>query len=389
MFRASGRRVLARSAIALGASAAATAACSAPAAGKGAPLAAPPAPDDAELSADELRTIGIFERSCESVVFITNLRVASGPSWFAAPPVLDSPSVPTGSGSGIVWDARGHIVTNYHVVAGATELTVTMPSQDVYPATVVGTDVDRDIAVLRVRPKQPLRPLPLGSSARLRVGQTTLAIGCPFGLDFTLTTGVISGLGRDIMGRTGRPIVGCIQTDAALNPGSSGGPLLDSSGRVIGVNVAILTMSGSSAGVGISMPIDAVRQSVDQIISRGHVLRPSLGVRMAPDDYVQRRLGVAGVLVFEVQPRSGADVAGMRGTSRTRSGELKLGDLIVRAGGKDVKTSLDLFKAMEAVQVGDSVELEVVELDDSDGLGLREKGRRKLSVKAGGLAAKL
>lgn len=228
------------------ASSAAACSASAPAATPNLPAAS--ADESHGFSAEELRKMAVFESACESVVFVTNVR-ASGPSWFAAPPMMDAPGLPAGSGSGIVWDEHGHIVTNFHVVQGASELTVATASQEVFSATLVGTDPDRDIAVLRVRGKHALRPLPLGSSAGLRVGQTTLAIGCPFGLDHTLTTGVVSGLGRDMMGRTGRPITGCVQTDAALNPGSSGGPLLDSSGRLIGVNTAILTTSGSNAGV--------------------------------------------------------------------------------------------------------------------------------------------
>jgi S1-C subfamily serine protease len=177
-----------------------------------------------------------------------------------------------------------------------------------------------------------------------------------------------------------------VQTDAALNPGSSGGPLLDSSGRVIGVNTAILTTSGGNAGVGMSIPIDSVKLSVEQIIAHGHVVRPSLGVRMAPDHFVQHRLGLSGVLVFELQPGGGAERAGLRGTTRSRAGHLQLGDVIVRVNSKDVKNSLDLYKAMEDAQVGDSVELELLTLEE-DGRGLRETGRRKAKVQVGGLAS--
>mmetsp|Transcript_36760 Transcript_36760/g.91583 ORF Transcript_36760/g.91583 Transcript_36760/m.91583 type:complete len:387 (-) Transcript_36760:206-1366(-) len=380
---ASRRQIVASAGSALGTASSSAAATTAT------PMPAPaPLPDDG-LSAEELRAIKVFQDSCDSVVFVTRA-VASAPAWLGAPTSLfDQPGTAAGSGSGFVWDEHGHIVTNHHVVKGATELTVTTGSQEVLTASVVGIDADRDIAVLRVHTKTPLRALPLGSSGTLRVGQRTLAIGCPFGLDFTLTTGVVSGLGRDMLGRTGRPITGCIQTDAALNPGSSGGPLLDSSGRVIGVNTAIMTTSGSSAGVGMSIPVDAVRLAVDQIIARGFVLHPSIGVRMAPDHFVQHQLGVRGVLVVEVQPGSGADHAGLRRTSHLRNGRIVLGDLIVTLNGKEVKNSLDLFKAMDGAQIGDAVELELATLAD-DGAGkLREKSRRKATVKINGLASKL
>lgn len=325
----------------------------------------------------------VFAESCDSVVHVTNMRTVR--QMFQ--PQYD---IPAGSGSGFVWDGKGHVVTNLHVVAGASELQVTFADQSMHAATIVGTDPDRDIAVLRIDagPKER-RPLRLGTSATLQVGQRTLAIGNPFGLDHTLTTGVVSGLGRDMMGRGGRPITGCIQTDAALNPGSSGGPLLNSAGEVIGLNTAIYSTSGASAGIGMSIPIDAVRISVQQIISHGHVVRPSLGVRMAPDHFTHHRIGVDGVLVFEVQPGSGAAHAGVRGTKRARNGALELGDVIVSLNKRTVKSSLDLFKAMEAAEVGDSVELELLSLADADGYGLREAGRRVVRVKVAGATSRL
>ncbi|KAJ1620377.1 trypsin-like cysteine/serine peptidase domain-containing protein, partial [Pavlovales sp. CCMP2436] len=224
------------------------------------------------------------------------------------------------------WDDGGHIATSFHVVQGATELTVTIGSQLVLTASVIGADVDRDIAVLLLHAKAP--------SGTLRVGQRTLAIGCPFGLDFTLTTGLR------------RP---------------------DSSGRVIGVNVAILTTSGSSAGVGMSIPVDAVRLTVEQILTRGHVLRPSIGVRMAPDHFVQHQLGVSsGVLIFEIQTGSGADQAGLRGTTRSAH-----------------------WQTMEGIKINDAVELELATLEDDVAGKLREKSRRKVTIKVSGSASKL
>uniref|UniRef100_A0A0R0JPD9 PDZ domain-containing protein n=1 Tax=Glycine max TaxID=3847 RepID=A0A0R0JPD9_SOYBN len=247
-----------------------------------------------KLQSDELATVRLFQENTPSVVYITNLAVKQDAF------TLDVLEVPQGSGSGFVWDKEGHIVTNYHVIRGASDLKVTLADQSTLDAIVVGFDQDKDVAVLRVdAPKDKLRPIPIGVSADLLVGQKVYAIGNPFGLDHTLTTGVISGLRREISSAaTGRPIQDVIQTDAAINPGNSGGPLLDSSGNLIGINTAIYSPSGASSGVGFSIPVDTVSGIVDQLVKFGKVTRPILGIKFAPDQSVEQ-LGVSGVLVLD------------------------------------------------------------------------------------------
>ncbi|XP_044465139.1 protease Do-like 1, chloroplastic isoform X2 [Mangifera indica] len=247
-----------------------------------------------KLQTDELATVRLFQENTPSVVYITNL--AARQDVFT----LDVLEVPQGSGSGFVWDKDGHIVTNYHVIRGASDLKVTLADQSTYDAQVVGFDQDKDVAVLRIEaPKDKLRPIPIGVSADLLVGQKVYAIGNPFGLDHTLTTGVISGLRREISSAaTGRPIQDVIQTDAAINPGNSGGPLLDSSGSLIGINTAIYSPSGASSGVGFSIPVDTVNGIVDQLVKYGRITRPILGIKFAPDQSVEQ-LGVSGVLVLD------------------------------------------------------------------------------------------
>ncbi|KAG8086461.1 hypothetical protein GUJ93_ZPchr0010g9975 [Zizania palustris] len=257
-----------------------------------------------KLQADELATVRLFQENTPSVVYITNLAVRQDAF------TLDVLEVPQGSGSGFVWDKSGHIVTNFHVIRGASDIRVTLADQSVYEAQVVGFDQDKDVAVLRIKgPKEKLRPIPVGVSADLLVGQKVYAIGNPFGLDHTLTTGVISGLRREISSAaTGRPIQDVIQTDAAINPGNSGGPLLDSSGNLIGVNTAIYSPSGASSGVGFSIPVDTVGGIVDQLIKFGKVTRPILGIKFAPDQSVEQ-LGLSGVLVLDAPPSGPAGKA--------------------------------------------------------------------------------
>ncbi|KAH6758525.1 DegP protease 1 [Perilla frutescens var. frutescens] len=257
-----------------------------------------------KLQSDELATVRLFQENTPSVVYITNL--AARQDAFT----LDVLEVPQGSGSGFVWDSLGHVVTNYHVIRGASDLRVTLADQSTYDAKVVGFDQDKDVAVLRIEaPKDKLRPIPIGISADLLVGQKVYAIGNPFGLDHTLTTGVISGLRREISSAaTGRPIQDVIQTDAAINPGNSGGPLLDSSGNLIGINTAIYSPSGASSGVGFSIPVDTVGGIVDQLVKFGKVTRPILGIKFAPDQSVEQ-LGVSGVLVLDAPPNGPAGKA--------------------------------------------------------------------------------
>ncbi|XP_075506914.1 protease Do-like 1, chloroplastic [Primulina tabacum] len=311
-----------------------------------------------KLQSDELATVRLFQENTPSVVYITNL--ASRQDSFT----LDILEVPQGSGSGFVWDSQGHVVTNYHVIRGASDLKVTLADQSVYDAKVIGFDPDKDVAVLHIdAPKDKLRPMPIGVSADLLVGQKVYAIGNPFGLDHTLTTGVISGLQREISSAaTGRPIQNVIQTDAAINPGNSGGPLLDSSGNLIGINTAIYSPSGASSGVGFSIPIDTVGGIVDQLVKFGKVTRPILGVKFAPDQSVEQ-LGVSGVLVLDAPSNGPAGKAGLRSTKRDSYGRLILGDIITSINGKKVSNGSDLYRIMDQCKVGDKVTIEVLRGD--------------------------
>ncbi|KZV23912.1 DegP protease 1 isoform 1 [Dorcoceras hygrometricum] len=322
-----------------------------------------------KLQSDELATVRLFQENTPSVVYITNL--ASRQDAFT----LDILEVPQGSGSGFVWDTQGHIVTNYHVIRGASDikyssssffvwLWVTLADQSVYDAKVIGFDPDKDVAVLHIdAPKDKLRPMPIGVSGDLLVGQKVYAIGNPFGLDHTLTTGVISGLQREISSAaTGRPIQNVIQTDAAINPGNSGGPLLDSSGNLIGINTAIYSPSGASSGVGFSIPIDTVGGIVDQLVLFGKVTRPILGVKFAPDQSVEQ-LGVSGVLVLDAPSNGPAGKAGLRSTKRDSYGRLILGDIITSINGKKVANGSDLYRIMDQCKVGDKITVEVLRGD--------------------------
>ncbi|XP_022884036.1 protease Do-like 1, chloroplastic [Olea europaea var. sylvestris] len=311
-----------------------------------------------KLQTDELATVRLFQENTPSVVYITNL--AAKQDAFT----LDVLEVPQGSGSGFIWDAQGHVVTNYHVIRGSSYLKVTLADQSTYDAKVVGFDQDKDVAVLRIdAPKDKLRPIPIGISADLLVGQKVYAIGNPFGLDHTLTTGVISGLRREISSAaTGRPIQDVIQTDAAINPGNSGGPLLDSSGNLIGINTAIYSPSGASSGVGFSIPVDTVGGIVDQLVRFGKVTRPILGIKFAPDQSVEQ-LGVSGVLVLDAPPNGPAGKAGLQSTKRDAYGRLILGDVITSINGKKVSNGSDLYRILDQCKVGDKITVEVLRGD--------------------------
>ncbi|KAL3346865.1 hypothetical protein AABB24_025354 [Solanum stoloniferum] len=314
-----------------------------------------------KLQTDELATVRLFQENTPSVVYITNL--ASRQDMFT----LDVFEVPQGSGSGFVWDKNGNIVTNYHVIRGASDLRVTLADQTTYDAKVVGFDQDKDVAVLHIdAPKDKLRPIPIGVSADLLVGQKVFAIGNPFGLDHTLTTGVISGLRREInSAATGRPIQDVIQTDAAINPGNSGGPLLDSSGNLIGINTAIYSPSGASSGVGFSIPVDTVSGIVDQLVQFGKVTRPILGIKFAPDQSVEQ-LGVTGVLVLDAPPNGPAGKAGLLPTKRDSYGRLILGDIITSINGKKVSNGTDLYRILDQCKVGEKVIVEVLRGDQKE-----------------------
>ncbi|RMG12506.1 MAG: PDZ domain-containing protein [Planctomycetota bacterium] len=309
----------------------------------------PPAPvaPRGDLSAAEKTQIEIFQRTAPSVVFITSIAVRRSPFSF------NVARIPQGTGTGFVWDAAGHIVTNVHVISGGSQAEVTLADGSTWPAELVGAHPDKDIAVLRIEPDRPLQPVALGTSGDLLVGQNVFAIGNPFGLDHTLTAGIVSALGREIQGFNERVIDGVIQTDAAINPGNSGGPLLDSAGRVIGVNTAIYSESGQSAGIGFAVPIDTVRHIVPQLIQHGRVIRPTLGVQLAPE-HVSARAGLEGLLVLGVVPGSGAARAGLRPTVR-RGRQVILGDVIVAVDGQPIRRLDDLLNALEKHRPGERV----------------------------------
>lgn len=307
-----------------------------------------------ELFSGEKSTIALFRQASPAVVNITAIGVQQ--DLFT----LNLYQIPQGTGSGFVWDTRGNIITNFHVIQNADAAQVTLADQSNWKARVVGVAPDKDLAVLRIdAPAKRLPPIPIGTSKDLQVGQSVFAIGNPFGLDQTLTTGVISALNREIESVTRRPIQGVIQSDAAINPGNSGGPLLDSAGRLIGVNTAIYSPSGASAGIGFAIPVDTVNRIVPELIRSGKVTRPGLGVQIA-DEQIAQRLGVSGVLVVDVAKGSAASRAGIQPTRRDAEGRLRLGDIIVAIDGKKVTTPNDLFLLLEKYQIGDAVTVSMV-----------------------------
>jgi S1-C subfamily serine protease len=309
----------------------------------------------ASLEPEERKRIAVFETVSPSVVFIKN----SSLQWDIFS--LDVYAIPTGAGSGFVWDKRGHIITNFHVVYGSDRIEVAFADQKSYEAKVVGISPDHDLAVLKINaPAAELTPIALGSSDNLLIGQKTMVIGNPFGLDHSLSTGVVSALGRSISALTGRKIGNMIQTDAPINPGNSGGPLLDSSGKLIGVTAAIFSPSGAYAGVGFAIPVDTVKRIVPQLIEFGRVKRLGIGVTLVPDA-IREHIGLSGALVLEIIPESPAELAGLQGTRRNFLGSVLLGDLIITIDGKKVETNDDLLTiAEENHQAGDKVVIEFV-----------------------------
>src|SRR2546423_8726930 len=305
---------------------------------------------------DEQNNIEVYRVLSPGVVFIHSTSYARDFFGFVEPQ--------EGSGSGSVIDQDGNILTNYHVIEGAQKLAVSFGGQKNYAAKVVGGDPDTDLAVIKLieTPKEPLTIVPLGDSDKLEVGQKVLAIGNPFGLDRTLTTGVISGLQRPIRARNGRPIEGAIQTDASINPGNSGGPLLDSHGRMIGINSQILSPTGASAGVGFAIPVNIAKRIVPQLIKNGSVQRPDLGI--SPRDVEalgrQAQLPVSdGVLIWYARPGGAAANAGLRGLAQTDDG-VELGDIIVAIDGEKVANKDDLYRVLDKHQIGDTVNVEVI-----------------------------
>jgi S1-C subfamily serine protease len=320
------------------------------------PVPAPVPPlSSAALVEDERNTIAVFRETAASAVFVTQKQVVL--DYWAGRAV----EVAAGSGSGFVWDSLGHIVTNFHVIQNARSLTVTLHDQSTHEAVVRGVEPRKDIAVLKIEtPPNKLKPIVQRDmkQARLEVGQKAIAIGNPFGLDHTLTVGVVSALGRSVDGIGGVTIRDMVQTDAAINPGNSGGPLLDSAGRLIGMNTVIYSKSGASAGVGFAVPASTIQRVVPQIIRTGRAEELGIGIRIDTDQGLERRIGIRGVIVLGVEPGSPADKAGLKGLTRTRRGVV-LGDIIVGIDQQRVDDYDDLYNAFDARQAGDRVKLSV------------------------------
>ncbi len=309
-----------------------------------------------ELAADELATIEIFERASPSVVFITTRQRVMN-VW-----TRNVFSLPRGNGSGFIWDDLGHVVTNNHVVADASEAIVRLNDGRSYRATLIGASPAHDLAVLRIKvPIDRPPPVPIGASADLRVGQKVFAIGNPFGLDYSLTSGLVSALDRSITDDEGTSIDHLIQTDAAINPGNSGGPLLDSAGRLIGINTAIYSPSGAYAGVGFAVPVDTVNEVVPQLIAQGRYIRPGLGISVDVDmnRLVREQLGVEGVLVLRVHDDSAAEAAGLRGSEVDAQGNLVPGDIILAVAGKSIDSVAALLSALDDHRIGEQVNIRV------------------------------
>jgi S1-C subfamily serine protease len=298
------------------------------------------------------------------VVFITNIRYSR--DFF-----FGSQEVQRGTGSGFIWDTRGHIVTNYHVIEEGDVFMVTCPNQKNYKAKLVGGEPAKDIAVLQVEPGHgDFNPVTVGSSRDLRVGQKVVAIGNPFGFDHTVTTGIVSALGRNIQGYGGVTIHNMVQIDASINPGNSGGPLLNSDGELIGMNTMIYSRTGSSTGIGFAVPVDTIKKYVPQLIKYGKVIRPGIGVSFLGDEYA-RRLDIEGAIILEVPRDSEAYDAGIRSIGRDRYGRLYLGDVLVGIDNIKISSFDDLFNALDNYRIGDIVTLTLE----------RNEKRRKLKFK--------
>ncbi|MEN8140477.1 MAG: trypsin-like peptidase domain-containing protein [Thermodesulfobacteriota bacterium] len=306
-----------------------------------------------DLAAVEKNAIEIFQSTAPSVVYITSVELRR--DFFS----LNAYEIPKGTGSGFVWDDKGRIVTNFHVIEDASRVHVTLQDNTSWKAVLVGAAPEIDLAVLQISaPVEKLRPIPVGESHDLLVGQKVFAIGNPFGLDHTLTSGIVSALGREIKAVTGQTIQGVIQTDAAINPGNSGGPLLDSAGRLVGVNTAILSPAGVSAGIGFAVPVNQVNRVVPDLIKYGKILKPGMGIAIA-NKRLSQRMGLSGVLILKVQQGSAADKAGLRGTRRGQGGII-LGDIIVGVNGVAVSSPADLARQLANYKIGEVVILKLI-----------------------------
>jgi S1-C subfamily serine protease len=316
------------------------------------------------LAATETAAISLFREAAPSVVFITQRQQRV--NMFSGRTIDQT----AGQGSGFVWDDQGHIVTNSHVILNADSIVVTLHDHRSYDAKFVGWAPMYDLAVLRIEaPEGALRPVPLGTSHDLQVGQNVFAIGNPFGLDQTLTTGIVSAIGRKIQSLSGRDIDDVIQTDAAINPGNSGGPLLDSAGRLIGINTAIYTASGGSAGIGFAVPADTIARIVPDLIAHGQIVRPVLGIEVFDDQrnaLLLRRLGIQGLMIRTVAPELGAARAGLRGVEYDRQGRLRQGDIILAVDSEPVLRLDDLHRVLESKRSGERVKVKYLRGERED-----------------------
>jgi S1-C subfamily serine protease len=302
------------------------------------------------LQPDEANTVQVFQNAASAVVNISTSRLERDIFSF------NTTEVPVGTGTGFIWDKTGHVVTNFHVVQDASRVVISFKDGTSVAATLVGTEPRKDIAVLKVTVPGDFKfePLPTANSTEILVGQKTIAIGSPFGLEQTLTRGVISALGRGVQGIGGVTIRDMIQTDASINPGNSGGPLLDSRGYLIGMNTMIFSQSGSSAGIGFAVPSNTIKRIAGELIRFGRVQQPGIGIT-ALGDNVAARLGLRGVILLDVYRGSPAADVGLRGTVRARTGEIVLGDRIVAIDGKEIANYDDLYSALDRRKIGESV----------------------------------
>ena len=310
------------------------------------------------LLPEEENTIRLFRDVAPSVVFVTNVALGRGMT-------MDEYAIPQGAGSGFVWDKKGRIVTNFHVVQGGDAFLVNFDDQTQLEAKLIGADPNKDIAVLQIQdPGDKLAPIRVGSSDKLQVGQQTFAIGNPFGLDHTLTKGIISALGRSVEGVGGTTIRDMIQTDAAINPGNSGGPLLDSGGNLIGMNTMIYSRSGTSAGVGFALPVSFIKRIVPQLIQYGKVTRPGIGVTILTPGQKYYVIGdQEGVVVDKVAKDGPAAKAGIRGGRRMPGGRYRIGDIVVGIDDHEVKDFDDLYNALDRYKPGDAVQVKILRGD--------------------------
>ncbi len=315
--------------------------------------------NEAKYTPDELINISIFKKNVDKVVNVSTVIKKRG-NFF-----MDETQIPSGAGTGFIWDTNGFIVTNYHVVQNANEFLISFHNdKNTYKAKIVGVEPKKDIAVLKLnKPHNNLSPIVLGFSNTLSVGQKTFAIGNPFGLDHTMTTGIVSAVGRKVEGIGGVKIHDMIQTDAAINPGNSGGPLLDSQGKLIGMNTQIMSGSGTSSGVGFAVPVNTIKRIVPQIIEHGKVIRPGLGIVLLPDHIKYRFRIDKGIVISSVGENSAAKKSGLKGITQDKWGRVYIGDIILKIGSTKVNSYDDIYHALDRYKVGDVVDVEFLRED--------------------------